>query len=95
MRARKSETSRRRALVPWDQIRENEPDEIPAESEQQRRYLAAMSAYPKCACGQPLWGQTSLARGFCDRCRLDHQNADAPESAATLSPATTHPPEPF
>jgi hypothetical protein len=70
-RARNPELRRRTDNVPWWQRAEDEPDEIPfLESEQHRRYLAAMAAYPKCSCGQGLWAPQSIARGFCEGCRL-------------------------
>lgn len=30
----------------------------------------------RCACGQRLWAPTSVARGYCEHCRIHHQEGD-------------------
>ena len=56
-------------------------DDDPHDTEEHRRYLALMAQYPNCACGQSPWAPVSIARGFCEACRMAQDALAAAEGS--------------
>jgi hypothetical protein len=66
-RQRMKAAARRRVKVIYA---DDDPGEDAASRERNRNYQAAMALQPKCACGQSIWAPQSVARGFCEACRI-------------------------